>query len=134
MAEKKKSLTAEEVKEAIEATESVPVEELRYRSEEENRNQSMDVFPELLARSKPIGQKSMAPTYGQIIHTGSCQYRGLDVAKILAEKEAEEKLRRERSWRRQELLENMQTAAAILLSIAIAAVCIAGAACLGQLL
>lgn len=137
MAEKKKSVTPEEVQEAMNKAENVSMEELRKEREQEIQNQRMDVFPELLAKVQSVQvQKPMVPTYDMVLRNHSCQSRAckLDVERILAEREAEEKLRREKRKRRHELMNALRTAAAILLSLGLTAVCIAGVACLGRFL
>ena len=130
MADKKKPVSDQELAQAMdkawknsekdqENVQVVPVEE---------PNKRMDVFPELLAK-KPRVSAQPVPTYGQIVPQGICQNRAckINVAKILAMKEAEEKLEKRRRERREERRKAAETAAIILMSVGLTVACFVGA-------
>ena len=134
MADKKRTVSDQELAQAMDKAwkNSEKDQETVQAAPVEEPNKRMDVFPELLAK-KPKVIPQMIPTYGSVLPQGSCQKAcKLNVAKILAMKEAEEKLEQRRRENREELRKAAETAAIILMAIAVGVLCICGAAFLTE--
>lgn len=124
MADKKKNVSKEAVAQAMAQAEQVPMEDLKYREDipVEDANKRLDVFPELLAKAPKMNYQTV-PTYGKIVPKVNCHDKvcRLNVAKILAMKEAEEKLQQRKKEQREEYRKLAETAAVILLCLGVTA-------------